>query len=738
MKIRASRQMTRHIALAGGLVMLFAGCQVSTPTTQNNAQQQGLTRKAPGTAGGTATTDGSQQAAPATNATVTGTVTDTAGKPVAGATVASFYGATTKTDENGKYSLNVVADDRLIVDVSDDSHVPRQMLTAVDEGGAATIDVTLKALDAAHKTIGTTGGELVSSDGNSKIEFPAGALKGDTDVRVTWLDPMASDQFPEAYGQLPGPLLTQGQDTPPLNIPPLGFSRVDLNGAGLAAGAQVTLKMKVDPKALQEAQNLQAGIDFNNPDSLQQPCYEYDRATGLWVNPATSKLEKDSNGDVWFVYTIHGDAQAKNFKVLQAVSQGGFVVGHKTIQVPETRLDHWKVEVGGAVWKTFSTESAVDYFCDHGGSCWSGTKQAVYKTVMVDRIEDIFGFNLTGHVKERSSNPAYNNDAIGGARVPHGSDYFGGTVKYTGGGGNFTVPVAHENSRVWVGAASWRGASGNGGWEQVINTDGRVTANVVGGSLGASISNSNLNSGNWSGSINSVASRDSSIRLNPPAAPLRILGNPTLQGSVPVNGTLNFGTITIVRDFGGRVTEQVTGGDNANQPNKAVNGEGLPGATVTFSPADINGNTTATTGGDGGFGFTLLGNQTPAPTASASFFATGGSGPLANIPVNTDSSVTLTLNGTNSEFNSAEVGQQVTLTYTVDGVSYTKTYTADATGSVTLTFARDKQDNSLQFAVTGIKMADMTSTGQLPSATLRPGDKKSAQASVAFVGGTAK
>ncbi|HEY9723319.1 MAG TPA: carboxypeptidase-like regulatory domain-containing protein [Oscillatoriaceae cyanobacterium] len=307
---RKFQGIARNIALTGGLVLVFAGCQMTAPTTQPQTEHN-------------VTAGGQTQVATQANASVSGLVTDANGKPLAGVEVNTYNGYRTTTDANGKYTIPAVAQSQLRLDFSKDGYLVHQAVTDVTSGQTGNINISLKPEDAkvTHITA-AAGGSAVSSDGSSILDIPPGALSKDADVRVTWLDPMPSSNFTSPYGQLPGPLetktLVDGSDSDqivPLN--PLGFSTVDLS-ADLKPGAEATLKMKVNPAALQA---VNGQINFSDPATLQQPCYEFDRATGLWVTPSTSKLEKDADGTVWFVYTLHS-AQAAPANYV-ALSTGG-------------------------------------------------------------------------------------------------------------------------------------------------------------------------------------------------------------------------------------------------------------------------------------------------------------------------------------------------------------------------------------------------------------------------------
>lgn len=731
MNFRNSRQLTRNIALGGGLVMLFAGCQLGAPGTAKVGTEENVTGAIRGTTvtpgqagtgttpGGTGTGTAAGQAAVA-DAKVLGRVVDKSGNGVAGVEVNTYGGFRAVSDAQGNFAIDAVGQDELRLDFSKDGFMDRQLLTAVEAGSEATLEVTLKSLDTKVTAINAAaGGTAVNSDGTSILEFPAGALAGNANVRLTWLDPLPSEAFPTSFGELPGQLITQTQPDgakpgESFVLPPIAFTNVQLNGATLAPGALATLKMKVNPEVVKRAGNT---LDFNNPATLQQPCYDYDRATGLWVNPATSKLEKDANGDVWFIYTLRGTDMPQNYQVLQSVSNGSFVTGEKKITWTEQEK---------------RSRTVVDYSYNPGGGWVNVYKtETYYANVQKSRIEDLYGKYLSGTVKEQSSNKQLDGKAISGAKVSHNSDWFGKTTKSTDGSGGFSIPVAHNVSGIGVNSSSYQGAqSSRGGWNMTIDTDGNVKANIQGGALKFSATNSNLTSGSWTGAVNQVASRDSKVTLAAPGAPNYIVGSPALTGTVPLNGTFDFGLLKVVRDLAGQVVEIVTASpDNAKTPHQN-SGDGFDGVVVTGFTDSATGATSLTSAGGGKFKFALFSDKGVPASLHGDFKSlVAGDGPLTRLPVNTDAFYTLKLSGT---FGPENVGQTATVTYTVDGDTYVKEAVLAADGTVKFVFARDKTDNKLNFVVKKVETISMIAIAPFPKADLTPGGTKDGSATLVY------
>jgi hypothetical protein len=480
MKKNRFTQQALPIAMAGGLIALFAGCQVAPPanapqqqesvvggnkpntvkpgttTAQNPTQQQTTTT----VQNPTTTTTTTNPAAPTVkpDAKVSGRVLDAKGNPIPGVVINAVNGFKAVTDANGNYTIDVAGQDNLRLDFSKPGVVMRQEFVSVQPNNTATMTTTLKVkADTAQHVIASQGATVTSADGNAQLIIPPSALSGDADITSTWLDPMPSAAFPTAYGELPGGMITHTlpdgtQTAEDINMSPLAFAEVAFAGNKLAPGATATLRMKVNPEALTLAGD---SVDFNNPATLQQPCYDYDRVHGLWVNPSTSKLEKDADGTVWFVYTVHGvDAPKNFFGLLQTITTGNYVTGQQTIYWTEEEA--YTVRVGGHT-------------------------VTQYRTVTRSRQVDLYGKVFSGKVNEASANAALNGAPLAGATVRHQLDFFGGTTKITDAGGNFSIPMWDNTNSVTVSGSSYYNAnSSGGGFNMTINTDSHLNVTLGG------------------------------------------------------------------------------------------------------------------------------------------------------------------------------------------------------------------------------------------------------------------
>lgn len=134
------------------------------------------------------------------------------------------------------------------------------------------------------------------------LEFPDG--RTETDVRLTWLDPLPRPGAP--FGDLYGPLqsYTVWDNTTNSGIlqdkiepfDPVNFADLDLGGAVIKPGAEVKVKWVVGKEV-----ERQFPIKLENGQAFF-PCYQYDNG---WTKPvlATVFFER---GYFWATYTMRG------------------------------------------------------------------------------------------------------------------------------------------------------------------------------------------------------------------------------------------------------------------------------------------------------------------------------------------------------------------------------------------------------------------------------------------------
>lgn len=251
-----------------------------------------------------------------------GSVKDLAGKPVPGATV-QVGGKTATTSADGTYKLEVSAAPLVNVKVAKTGYILRDSSIPVMKDQKLVLDVALVKADVKLTRItAANGGVARSTDGTAELIIPAGALKGDADVRVTWLKPIDDVKKPSAFRlqqtnangdvsvtelnetELPGPLETTEYQNRRY-FSPVSFADVAMTN-GLQPGASAQLRMAVDP---QVARDMMSGGDLTEANLGQEifPCFSWNADTGLWDKPALSKVEKDADGKYWFVYTVRAN-----------------------------------------------------------------------------------------------------------------------------------------------------------------------------------------------------------------------------------------------------------------------------------------------------------------------------------------------------------------------------------------------------------------------------------------------
>lgn len=685
------------------------------------------------------------------DAKVNGRVVDVNGAPVAGLEVNAYNGFKAVTGADGRFSMDVKAQANLRLDLSKEGYLNRQVAVSLAPGEVGDVAATVKPLDPKLTQVtAAAGANVVSSDGSAQLRIPPGALTKDGAVRLTWMDPMPSDKFPYAHGELPGPLFTRtlatgAESNELVNIPPIAFTNVVLNETDIAPGAQLELRMRVNPEALRLAGN---DLDFNNPATLQQPCYDFDRGLGLWVNPATSRVEKDADGTAWFVYTMHGSGQTPNYyNLLQRVSQGGFVTGQQTVTWQEN-VTRWGQQL--VTWSEPVTRSRT--YNPGGGmttvtwtewvsrSRWDTISWT--ETVTRSRTDNLMGRNFTGRVRETSVNSSLNGQNLAGATVRHQQDFFGGTTKTSDGNGEFTIPMWHNTGSVSVNGAGYGRADSTRrgrkirqatGFDLDVNTDSEVRLAPSGPDFTAAhhgqqfqvqyridgvLRNETVT---FAPNRDWVFGRDTSDNVNNYA--LVSVSNDTFtyvpEGALPTSNL----TVGDTASHGLRVYNRVanTGRVTERSSNSALNGQPLVGATVSHN-ADFFGATSKTTGAGGTFTIPFFHANTV--VGGASYFNATAPGSF-NMTVDTDSRLTLTLVTANPneplDLNLL-AEQDFDIVYRIDGRTVTETVKFGPSRS--FSFGRDAGDNMNNWELVslnnGIYLYEPTA-GVLPTSSLRPG-----------------
>jgi Carboxypeptidase regulatory-like domain len=351
------------VAGLAATISMVAACNLNPPTKavdaegtigSNNSGSRGgtVTPVKPTTPGGNL--GGTTQTG---DATIKGKVLDEAGKPVAGATVMSGTSKTI-TGADGSYTLMIKAGEAVNIKVIRDGFILRDSVIPVEVGQTLEVNSNLVAADSKVTRIAASaGGKAVSSDGKTELVFPAGALKGDADVRVTWLDPSENLSRPAAFtvqqvadtgktggtedetaapsgkaepsvsalnaSDLPGPLETKAYGDRKY-FSPVAFANVTMSNE-LKPGETATLRMAVSPEVLDDM--LRSG-DLKESDLGQElyPCFSWDAGESSWDKPALSKVVKDDAGQYWFEYTVRASSMTPavaQFQTLQVGDESG-------------------------------------------------------------------------------------------------------------------------------------------------------------------------------------------------------------------------------------------------------------------------------------------------------------------------------------------------------------------------------------------------------------------------------
>lgn len=348
---------TVHLGAIAALsvsISMVAACQLSTP---NKVDSEGVINA--GNSGIKGTTVKPRTAvAPAADAnvqvgdaTVRGKVLDKDGNPVAGATVMSGSSRTV-TAADGSYTLTLVAGEAVDIKVVKDGYILRDSALSIAKGENLAITTALVKADPAITHISATaGGTAVSADGKSQLIIPAGALKGDADVRVTWLNPVENTQKPAAFKiqaladtgatggtaddtaapgdaptvtsinttDLPGPLETKAYGDRKF-FSPVSFAAITMSNA-LKDGESATLRMAISQEVLDDM--FRQG-DLKDADLGQDifPCFAWSADESTWDKPALSKVVKDEKGKYWFEYTVRASSLSPAIAKYQTFAVG--------------------------------------------------------------------------------------------------------------------------------------------------------------------------------------------------------------------------------------------------------------------------------------------------------------------------------------------------------------------------------------------------------------------------------
>ncbi|MCO6449374.1 MAG: carboxypeptidase regulatory-like domain-containing protein [Caldilineales bacterium] len=164
---------------------------------------------------------------------------------------------TLTTDAQGEYLFAVPAGDYTLT-YSLSGYTPDERVHKVRANEVLRLDaIRLHPQDPTITDLGVSGGTATNSLGNSSVEFPAGALDSDEEVRVTYVD----------NADLPGFF--------PDGSAPMGFSSFEPEGAVFPAGKEVVWTVEY------------TGTLPVGSDTL---CYWWDGETQNWKDPVPGKV----------------------------------------------------------------------------------------------------------------------------------------------------------------------------------------------------------------------------------------------------------------------------------------------------------------------------------------------------------------------------------------------------------------------------------------------------------------
>lgn len=247
--------------------------------------------------------------------------------------IVSSGGRSVQTDANGEYTLEVAADQDVVVDFSADGHAPGFERTLVAAGKEDAMMVSLKSQGSLQPYTRTTAQTLVQATeaGPYAVIFQADTLDtSDTDLRVavTPLDPTK-----EATA-LPGELTSGESMLRPLTF--AEFSIYDSIGrhVNLKPGSEAVVELPIPP-TLRSRPEYQAGQTVH--------CYSFNPSTGQWEDFVVGTVTASSVDGVTPVVR----ATVKHFSWYGAAPQSDdceWVVGRVVSAVDGNPLPDARVE----------------------------------------------------------------------------------------------------------------------------------------------------------------------------------------------------------------------------------------------------------------------------------------------------------------------------------------------------------------------------------------------------------
>jgi len=218
---------------------------------------------------------------------VRGTVLTLDGEPIVGATIRS-QGTESISDDSGAYSLELEAQDAVVIRVDADSYLPAVKSSAVVDRHPTMIHFRLLPANAPEPFDADIGGRIGSSRGAAVILPPGGivdengrVIDGQADISITPLDP----SVPSEMEHLPGSMLGVSGDNELTQLESFGMLNVEMTRDGdelqLGPGHSATIEIPIPSGELPDGVELPVEI----------PLWHLDEDTNQWREEGTARLD---------------------------------------------------------------------------------------------------------------------------------------------------------------------------------------------------------------------------------------------------------------------------------------------------------------------------------------------------------------------------------------------------------------------------------------------------------------
>ncbi len=219
-------------------------------------------------------------------ASVFGQVIDEDGNPIAAATVI-INNTEYTTDSQGLYSATDISINGYgnLVTISKSGYFSGAKLIQTEDGRKANLNVTLITKTMKGSIMSTDGG-IVTIDGESTVDLPAGGIKdsngeiytGEVNVYAKWLDPSSLSTLDE----MPGDLRAVNSNSDIMQLATYGMLAVELESP---SGQSLNLS---DGNTAELTFDLPTSMVDAAPATL--PLWYFDETTGYWIEEGVATL----------------------------------------------------------------------------------------------------------------------------------------------------------------------------------------------------------------------------------------------------------------------------------------------------------------------------------------------------------------------------------------------------------------------------------------------------------------